>query len=78
MKLIGSNKKKNDKKVKNSENVPHLEISEVLFVHCNLVSNTYQHDTWVLHIFTQNKSFGILLEISLSDFVFLKTFDLKS
>ena len=62
MKLIGSKKKKTITKVKNGENVPHLEITEVLFVHCNLVSNTYQHDTWVLHIPIQNESFRILLD----------------
>ena len=27
---------------KNGENVPHLEINEVVLVHCNIVNNDYQ------------------------------------
>ena len=43
MKLLGSteNKITNDK---NGENVPHLEITEVVLVHCNIVNNDYQQD----------------------------------
>ena len=29
-------------KAKNDENVPHLEISELVLVHCNRVNNDYQ------------------------------------
>ena len=43
MKLLGSTKSKISKD-KNSENVPHLEISEVLLVHYNIVNNNYQQD----------------------------------
>ena len=28
----------------NGENVPHLEITEVVLVHCNIINNDYQHD----------------------------------
>ena len=42
MKLFGSTNKVVDKD-KNSENVPKLEIVEVLLVHWNLVKNDYQH-----------------------------------
>ena len=28
-------------KDKSSENVPHLEITEVVLVHCNIVNNDY-------------------------------------
>ena len=41
MKLLGSTKNKITKG-KNGENVPHLEITEVLLVHCNIVNNDYQ------------------------------------
>ena len=46
MKLLGSteNKRTNDK---NGENVPHLEITEVVLVHCNIVNND-QQDSKVL------------------------------
>ena len=27
----------------NGENMPHLEITEVILVHCNIVNNNYQH-----------------------------------
>ena len=31
-------------KDKNSEDVPHLDITEVVLVHCILLNGTYQHD----------------------------------
>ena len=45
-------------KVKNGENVPHLEITEVILVHCNIVNNNYQQDSRVLYTFVPNKPFG--------------------
>ena len=74
MKLFGSTKIKITKD-KNGENVPHLEITEVVLVHCNMVNNDYQHDSRVLYTFVPNKSFGSLLDISPSDHIFLKTFN---
>ena len=41
MKLLGSTKDKITKD-KDSENVLHLEITEVVLVHCNIVSKNYQ------------------------------------
>ena len=41
MKLIGSTENKINKD-KNGENVPHLEITEVVLVHCSIVNNDYQ------------------------------------
>ena len=41
MKLLGTTKSRITKD-KNSENVPHLEIVEIVLVHCNLVKNDYQ------------------------------------
>ena len=49
---------------KNSENMPHLEITEVVLIHCNIVNNDHQQDSRVLCIFIPNKSFGQLLDIS--------------
>ena len=74
MKLLGSteNKITNDK---NGENVPHLEITEVVLVHCNIANNDYQQDIRVLHTFVPNKPFGNLLEISRTYPIFLKTFN---
>ena len=73
MKLLGSTKNKITKD-KNDENVPHLEITEVVLVHCNIVNNYYQQDSRVLYTFVPNKPFGSLLEISPKNHVFLKTF----
>ena len=74
MKLLGSTKNKITKD-KNGENVPHLEITEVILVHCNMVNNDYQHDLRVLYTILPNKSFGSLLDISPSNHIFLKTFN---
>ena len=40
MKLPGSTKSKITKD-KNGENVPHLEIADIILVHCNIVNNSY-------------------------------------
>ena len=74
MKLLGSTKSKITKD-KNIENVPHLEITEVVLIHCNIVNKDYQQDSRVLYIFVPNKSFGQLLDISPKSFIFLQTFD---
>ena len=57
MKLLGSTENKITKD-KNGENVPHLEIMEVLLVHCDIVNNDYQQDSRVLHTFVPSKPFG--------------------
>ena len=62
-------------KDKYGENVPHLEITEVVLVHCNIVNSDYQQDSRVLYTFVPNKPFGSLLEIAPTNFVPLKTFN---
>ena len=57
-------------KDKNGENEPHLEITEVVLVHCNIVNNDYQQGSRVLHTFVPNKPFGSLLEISPTNHIF--------
>ena len=74
MKLLESTENKITKD-KNGENVPHLEITEVILVHCNIFSNDYQQDSRVLYIFVPNKPCGSLLEISPTNHIFLKTFN---
>ena len=60
MKLLGSTKNKitNDK---NGENVPHLEITEAVLVHWNIVNNDYQQDSRLLYTFVPNKPFWQLI-----------------
>ena len=74
MKLLGSIKNKITKD-KNGENVPHLEITAAVLVHCNIVNNDYQEDSRVLYTFVPNKPFGQLVEISPTNLIFLKTFN---
>ena len=58
-----------------SGDVPHLEITEVILVHCNIVHNDYKQDSRVLYTFVPNKPFASLLEISPKNHIFLKTFN---
>ena len=74
MKLFGSAENKITKD-KNGENVLHLEIVELVLVHCKLVNNDYLQDSRILFTFAPNKAFGSLLEISPTNHVFLKTFN---
>ena len=74
IKLLGSTKSKITKD-KNGENVPHLEIIEVIVVNCNIVTNDCQQDSRVLYTFVPNKLFGQLLDISPKQFIFSKTFN---
>ena len=53
----------------------HLEIIEVILIHCNIFNNNYKQDSRVLYTFVPNKSFGQVLDISPKSFIFLKTFD---
>ena len=63
MKILGSTKSKITKD-ENGENVPRLEITEVVLIHCNIANNDYQQDSRVLYTFVPNKSFGQWLDIS--------------
>ena len=47
MKLVGTTENEIIRN-KNGENVPHLEITEVVLVHFDIVNNDYQHDSRVL------------------------------
>ena len=70
MKLLGSTKSKITKD-ENGENRSHLEITEVVLIHCNIVNNNYQQDSIVLYTFVPKKLFGQLLDISPENFIFL-------
>ena len=74
MKLLGSTESKITKD-KIGENVPHLEIVELVLIHGNLVNNNYQQHSQILYTFVPNKPFGSLLEISPLNHIFLKTFN---
>ena len=55
--------------------MPHLEVVELVLVHCNIINNDYQRDSRILYTFVPNKPFGSLLEISPTNNIFLKTFN---
>ena len=72
MKLLESTKKVADED-KNGENVPKIESVEVVFVHCNLVKNDYQHTSKVLFTFVPNKKFGESINICPHAFTTMNT-----
>ena len=74
MTLLGCTENKITKD-KNGQNVPHLEITEVVLLQCNIVNNDYQQDSRVLNTFVPNKPFGSLLDIFPTNHIFLKTFN---
>ena len=74
MKLLGSTESKITKD-KNGENVPHLEIVELVLIHRNIDNDNYQQNSQILYIFVSSKPFGSLLEISPPNHIFLKTFN---
>ena len=74
IKLLGSNESKITGE-KNGENVLHLEVIELVLIHCNIVNNDYQQNSRILYTFVPNKPFASLLEISPSNHIFLKTFN---
>ena len=62
MKLFESTKSEINKD-ENDENVPHLEITEVVLDHCNIVKNNCPPNSRALYTFVSNKSFSQLLDI---------------
>ena len=74
MKLLGSTESKIIKD-KNGEQVPHLEVVELVIVHDNIINNNYWRDSRILYTFVPNKPFGSLLEISPPNHIFLKRFN---
>ena len=63
MKPLGITKNKITKR-ENVEIIYHLEITEVVLVHYNIVNRDYQLDLRVLYTFVPNKSFSQLFDIS--------------
>ena len=76
MKLHGGTKIKINNE--NIENVPHLQITNIVLVHCDIViiiDNDYQHDSRVLYTLVPNKSFRQVLFVSLKIFGIFKKFN---
>ena len=53
IKLLASTRSKIPKD-KNDEDVPYLEITEVVLIHCNVVNDSYQKNSRVLYRFLLN------------------------
>ena len=62
MKLFDGTKKLIDK-TKNGENVPSIEVAEVVLVQFNLADNQFRQKSEVLHIFMPNKFYTYLLNV---------------
>ena len=56
-------KKKKIDKTKNGENVPNLELVDIVLVEYNLVDNEYQQKYEVFYTFIPNKSYCYLLNM---------------
>ena len=67
--------KKTIRKTKNKENLPSLEVVEVVLVHSNLVDNEYQQKSEVLYNCMPNESYTYLLNVEPSNLVFLKAYN---
>ena len=74
MKLLGKTKSKLIE-IKNGKDVLHLETTEVVLVHFNIINDDYQHDSGVLYRFISNELLVKLLEISPKKIIFLETFN---
>ena len=57
MKLPGCTKSKINKDT-NGDNMPHLKITEVVLIPCNIVNNDYQQNSRALYTILPNKWFG--------------------
>ena len=57
-------------KTENGENVPAIEVVEVVLVQCISVENQYQQNSEALNIFMPNKSYAYLLNVEPSNLVF--------
>ena len=64
-------------KDKKDENMPYLEIMEIVLVYCNIVKTDYHQDLGVLYTFIPNKLFRQLLDFSPKNFIFFKKSDLE-
>ena len=72
MRLLGSPEKVMAKD-KNDENVPKLEIVDVILMHCNVVNNSSQQASKVLFTFVPDKQFGQLITVAPHSLTMLKT-----
>ena len=63
IKLLWSTEKNVDKD-KDGKDVPKLKSVEVVLMHCNLVTNSYEQASKVLFTFSPTKQFGLLITIS--------------
>ena len=71
MKLLRSAKSKITKD-ENGENVPHLQITEVVLIHCNIVNIDYQQDSRVIWLIARyfTKKFYILKNFEFRIFIY--------
>ena len=70
---ININNKVTKDRNRNSKNVLHLEIIEVILVHYNVFKRDYWQDSRELFLIVPNKPFIQLLKISPTNDIFLKT-----
>ena len=59
--------------MKEGENVPKLEIVDLILMHCNVANNNYQEASKVLFTVVPDKQFGQLINTSPHSLTVLKT-----
>ena len=69
------NREKLIEKTNNREDVPLLEVTEVILVQWNLVHNQYQQKSEGLSTFSCNISYAYLVNFEPNNLVFLKTYN---
>ena len=72
MQLLGNSKKEIDED-KDGELVPKIENVDVVVIHCNVVNNTHQQKSRVLHSFAPGKQFGKSVTAETQSLIMLKT-----
>ena len=77
MRLLVSAKYKISKD-ENGEYITHLEVVDVVLVHCNLVNNDYHRSSSIIYSFVPINVLGNILNIELKNDIFLKTFNSES
>ena len=72
MKLLGSTQKVIAKN-KKGENIPKLEIADVMLMNYNVVNNNYQQSSKALFTFVHDTQFGQLITIASQSLTMLET-----
>ena len=63
--------------MKKGKNVPHVDTTEVVLIHCKVVNSNYHQASRVFYTFVRKKLFGQFFDILPKNVIFLKNFDFE-